>query len=114
MMKILSLVLLLKELKIINEMKFQKRIPCNAIVESIKFYFALCVVIFITYVPIDFFLKFIEDSFFKNIIYYLEEHYKSENIETAYYVGAVKRSILIFLFSKRRRNRLLYPCFGKS
>ena len=82
----------------------RERFNFYSIFKSIKFYFALCVVIFITYVPIDFFLKFIEDSFFKNIIYYLEEHYKSENIETAYYVGAVKRSILIFLYILYRRH----------
>lgn len=82
----------------------RERFNFYSIFKSIKFYFALCVVIFITYVPIEFFLKFIEDSYFKNVFYYLQSHYKEENIETSYYIGAAKRLIVIIFYSLYRRH----------
>jgi hypothetical protein len=74
-----------------------------SIFKSIKFYLVLFVIIFISYVPVEFFLELIEDSFFKNINYYLLSHYKAENIEMAYVIGLVKRSIAIFFYILYRR-----------
>ncbi len=74
-----------------------------SIFKSIKFYLALCVIIFISYEPVEFFLKFTEDSFFKNINYYFQSHYKAENIELSYANGLVKRSIVIFFYILYRR-----------
>jgi len=76
----------------------------NSIFKSIKFYLALCVIIFISNLPIEFYIKFFQDSFFKNISYYLESHVKSVNIKTDFYIGEVKRSIVIFFYILYRRH----------
>ena len=65
---------------------------------------ALCVIIFISYLPKEFYIKFFQDSFFKNISYYLESHDKVENIEAHYYIGVVKRSIVIFFYILYHRH----------
>lgn len=74
-----------------------------SIFKSIKFYLALCVIILVSYVPFEFFINFFEDVNLKNVFYYLNQHYKSENIVADYYIGIVKRSIVIFFYILYRR-----------
>ena len=78
-----------------------------SIFKSIKFYLALCVIIFISYVPIEFYIKFFEDSYLKKVAFYLEYYTKSENIVMDYFKGAVKRSIVILFYFLYRRY---LPC----